>query len=193
MAQGRIVIWMSLMTILMTSIGGCASPKTGRLPESSSDLMELDAGYVILRELLIDEARLDGVLLLKSVPDSTETLIRQIAKASEEMLKELDSMADGNPELTMAFNGLPEIEKAVREAIASRTAMDLMGSRGDAFEYNVLITQDKAMFYGMHLAEALSRMEDDTTASARFKAMSDRMSTLHSRVSTRLAEICGLP
>ena len=107
--------------------------------------MELDAGYVILRELLIDEARLDGVLLLKSVPDSTETLIRQIAKASEEMLKELDSMADGNPELTMAFNGLPEIEKAVREAIASRTAMD--PAHGDAFEYNA-ITQDKAMFYG---------------------------------------------
>ena len=156
--------------------------------------MELDAGYVILRELLIDEARLDGVLLLKSVPDSTETLIRQIAKASEEMLKELDSMADGNPELTMAFNGLPEIEKAVREAIASRTAMDLMGSRGDAFEYNVLITQDKAMFYGMHLAEAA--VQDGGRhhrQRARFKAMSDRMSTLHSRVSTRLAEICGLP
>ena len=67
-----------------------------------------------------------------------------------------------------------------------------MGSR-DAFEYNVLITQDKAMLDGMHLAEAA--VQDGGRhhrRAARFKAMSDRMSTLHLCVSTRL-EICGLP
>ena len=184
------VVLMSLFAILLMSLSGCASPKTGRLPESSSDLMELDAGYVILRELLIDESRLDGVLLIKSASDSTESLIREIADASSDMLKELDLMADENPELTMAFNGLPEVEKEVREAIASRTAMDLMGSRGDAFEYSVLLTQEKAMSYGMHLAEALARMEPDIAVGARFKVMSDRMSALHARVTERLESLC---
>ncbi len=189
-AVGKLVVLMSLIAILLMVLSGCTSSKTGRLPESSSDLMELDAGYVILRELLIDESRLDGVLLIKSASDSTESLIRDIAEASSDMLKELDSMADENPELTMAFNGLPEVEKAVREAMASRTAMELMGSRGDMFEHSVLLSQDKAMSYGMHLAESLSRMEPDITVSGQFMRMSNRMSALHSRVKDRLESLC---
>ena len=171
-------------------LGSCASPKAGRLPESSTQLMELDAGYVILRELLADESNLDSILLIKSTSDSTESLLRDIAAASSDMLRQLDRMAASNPELTMAFNGLPQVEVLVRDAIASRTGMQLLSANEDDFEYLVLITQDSAMSYGTHLAEALAGMDSNAGASGEFKQMSERMSALHNRVKARLKSIC---
>ncbi len=186
----NVIIWTGL-TMLLMLLGGCASPQAGRLPESSSHLMELDAGYVILRELLADEANLDSILLIKSTSASTESLLRDIAEASSDMLRQLDQMAEENPELTLAFNGLPQVEVMVRDAIASRTGMQLLSSNQDDFEYLVLISQDSAMSYGMHLADALSDMEPDAGVARQFKQMSERMSALHNRVKARLMSLCG--
>lgn len=176
--------------MFLAMLVSCASPKAGRLPESSTQLMELDAGYVILRELLADESNLDSILLLKSTSDSTESLLRDIAESSSDMLKQLDRMAENNPELTMAFNGLPQVEVLVRAAIASRTGMQLLSANDDDFEYLVLITQDSAMSYGMHLADSLADMEPDAGAAGKFKQMSERMSALHNRVKERLKSLC---
>ena len=183
------VLSTGLLMFLML-LGSCASPKAGRLPESSTQLMELDAGYVILRELLADESNLDSILLLKSTSDSTETLLRDIAESCSEMLKQLDRLAENNPELTMAFNGLPQVEVLVRDAIASRTGMQLLSANEDDFEYLVLITQDSAMSYGKHLAEALAGMHSNAEASGEFMQMSERMSALHNRVKERLKSLC---
>lgn len=153
--------------------------------------MELDAGYVILRELLSDEARLDGILVIKSTNKATESLLRDISSSSGEMLDQLDQMAKSNPKLTMKFNGLPQVEVLVRDSIASRTGAMLLSSEDEEFEYLVLMTQDKALSYGFHLAKSLASMEVNSKASTQFSEMSKKLESLHSRVMIRLNSICG--
>ena len=169
---------------------GCSSPRAGRLAASAGSVAEFDAGFTLLHELLASEAQVDGILILKTASPKTEQLLKEIANASVEMRDELDEMSSQDPTLTREASGLPLIESSARDAIESDTTMALLGAGEEDFDVRILLTQEKAMSYGTHLARSLSASDSNPERADRFGVMASRMSSFHDRALALLIERC---
>ncbi len=155
----------SLCILAMTlALSGCQS--TTPAPVPASDIAELtpaqhelNAGYALLYSLISDEARVDGLLSIKSLPEPTENLIRQIAQRSREAKSKLEDLA--RQDITLAFNrqNLPEAEADSRRRIAEKLTRQLLFSNGVQLEVLLLATQFQSTNYGQALARSLQTMD----------------------------------
>ncbi|MCH2132884.1 MAG: hypothetical protein MK116_03945 [Phycisphaerales bacterium] len=176
----------------MTSIllAGCHSPSGGRLPDSATAEQEQSAGYTLLRELLDDEAQVDGILILKSASPETESLLKEIAVACVDMRGEIDDMARADDQVVLLNTGLPDIETSARARISSEMAGLLLGAESSEFELRILMTQEQAMGYGHHLAAALANAEDDSDRITVLERMAKDMKAFQERCLVLLRARC---
>ena len=192
----RLVIGMTL-ALVVAGLGaslvmpGCSTPRAGRLPASAGSNAEFDAGFTLLHDLLASEARVDGILMLKSATPETEQLLNDIAQASVEMRDQLDDMAKADPALTREASGLPMIESVAREGIASDTTLALLGAGSEDFEFLMLLSQEKAMSYGRHLARSLAASDPVPTRAEQFNLMASRLAGFHKRVMDLMIARCS--
>ena len=182
---------MMLFFLVIAFMGsGCSAPRSGLVSDSVRPGAERDAAYAILYELLDDEAQLDAILILKSSSPETELLIREIAASSAGMRDELKMMIDRDPDLTRTVTGLPVAEADARDRISNATASTLLTTSGEEFELLILITQEKAMSYGQHLAGALADQDDDQKRVESLRRMSSVMESFHGRTRDLLLLSC---
>ncbi|MEE2908067.1 MAG: hypothetical protein VX527_09590 [Planctomycetota bacterium] len=192
----RLVIGLTL-AVVVAALGaalvmpGCSTPRAGRLPASAGSNAEFDAGFTLLHQLLASEARVDGILMLKSAGPGTELLLKDIAEACVEMRDQLDDMAHADPTLTREASGLPMIESVARDGIASDTTLALLGADSQDFEFLMLLSQEKAMSYGRHLAQSLAASDPNPERAEAFKVMASRMAGFHKRVMDSLIARCA--
>jgi hypothetical protein len=147
-------MWM-LSALVVAVSGGCSSLPLTRAEAAG----ELAAGYGSLHQLLTDESSVDKLLLVKSVGSETEEAIEGIAEASSRAAEKLEALSRQSPSVRLdAPSGLPLIEQATRDSIASKTAMDLLFS-DETFEVRLLMSQGQALRYGRFLAEQLRELE----------------------------------
>ena len=178
------------VVLAMPGLAGCSGPGAGLLSDTASREVELDAAYGILYELLDDEAQVDGILLVKSASPQVEKLLREIATASSRMRDQLKEFIERDPALSGTVTGLPQAEAKARSSISAATAGTLLTSRDERFQVLILMTQEKAMSYGQHLARAIADQDQNRERADALNQMSISMKSFHDRARDLILSNC---
>lgn len=111
-------------------------------------------GFGLLYDLMVKEAKVDQIFLVKSTFLETEQLINDIATTARNVKKQIED-ADLNVDQT----GLPPVELAARSQIKSQQTRTLLFA-GDDFELKLLLTQASATEYAAALCAAIKKEAD---------------------------------
>ena len=184
---------LGVILLVVTSGGliGCSGPRAGSLPTSASDALERSAGLTLLRDVLARNARVDGILMFKTVDPPVKTLIGDIASSCSRLRDRLDDWARVEDAVDLEATGLPAVEaraRALREEWMTRT---LLGSSGMEFQLNLLVSQVQALGYASALAEAAAEREPKAARAEDLRHMARTLQDLASRVEASLAAQCG--
>lgn len=144
---------------------------------------EMPSNVGLLYELVSKQKQVGMILIIKSIPEPTAALVRDIADASKDATQTLESLADKN---ALKQNTLPPLEQAVRDAIEAHQRKVLL-TAGDDAELRLLLTQTQATQYAQHLAEQLALQWSDNNAKAKLNDMAARFKALNARTIDRLA------
>ncbi|MDG2031161.1 MAG: hypothetical protein P8J45_09180 [Phycisphaerales bacterium] len=142
--------------VLLLLLLGCQRVVVpGPLPPHAGDAVQLNAGYGLLINLLEQEARVDGLLSIRTLPPSTTQLVKAIARDASVGAAELKSAKDDPPVINWDSEGLPVTEIEARNLIASQTSLKLLSTSGKAGELELLLSQLKATEYIAALSSSL--------------------------------------
>lgn len=114
------------------------------LETEGAEAAQRAAGYTLLVTLLEDESRVDGILILKSLPRPTVKLIRAIASESRSGYRQLIDELARDPVVSLENDGLPQIEVGARARIRQWTTLELLTENGATLERALLISQLQA-------------------------------------------------
>src|SRR6185436_2975919 len=90
-------------------------------------------------------------------------LIKEISERSARAHQQLVAFATADPRLNLKDRGLPAAELKTRESISKARAMQLLTGKSKGFELHLLLTQDEALTYAVHLAGVTAAHETDAT------------------------------
>ncbi len=170
---------------MVFTVVGCANsppPIRGTVDERSQAMS-------LAWDLLADERKVDGLLVIKSADSSIAELLKEIATACGEAADRLEAIAEAQ-EVPLDDSGLPPAEVRVRAEIASATTRELLFTSGATFERRILLTQVEALGYGAALlAEVSGQLEAAGLASEAEAVAADgnRLASLRKRVVDLLA------
>lgn len=139
--------------------------------EQKSD--ELDHGYALLDSLLEDESRVADILVIKSADEPVKALLARISGKAKKDLARLRDLHADPPPIDPASNGLPRIERDVRQRIRNTQTAALLLSSGPAFELLILLTQESAAGYAEALCRSLGAADPAEDRSKAVAGMAD--------------------
>lgn len=122
------------------------------------------------------------LLVIKRDRDALEAVIDDIAETCSDAYEQLGELAEDDPGLELADNGLPTEERRARELIATTRRNQLLGASGREVELQLLLSQNEALTYAAHLADALSRTESDPARLAFVRALWKELTRLQADV-----------
>ena len=143
--------------MLATSLA-CASTQAPRPPAEAGDSRH---GYALLYEILGQEKQVSQLLIIKRDREALGAVIDAIAETCGTAHERLAELAEQRPRLDLTDTGLPADEVQTRELIAATRRDLLLASSGKELELQLLLTQNEALTYAAHLADALSRSESN--------------------------------
>jgi hypothetical protein len=162
---------------------GCATAPKPEPPKSEDAALAMrNQGYALLYKLLSDEKNLSKLLLIKKEQADLGELIKRISKVSGETAEGFEQFSKADAHLHLESDGLPAIEKEVRDSIGKTRAKELIAKGGQKFELRVLLTQSEALTYGAHLAAVLQRHESDEARRKFLGETSQQLQELHQAV-----------
>ena len=187
--------WWLLGVLGAILVGGCtAGPGGGtRTGPGAGPVDPCAPGYTQLLELLEDESRLDGLLLIKSVPPATRDLVERIARTAGRGTRELRSLMTVAPAVTPGDARLPEVELRIRALTRRWTTQRLLSSSGAALEQALLVCQIEATETVRALCEALQREEASPQRVRALARLGEAFTELETALRARLAESCAEP
>jgi hypothetical protein len=142
---------------------------------------DLPAGYALLFNLLSDEKDVSKLLLIKHENHALRELIKEISNVTGDAQKSLEKFAK-TARLNLKDTQLPGIEMAVRESISKEKAKQLLGSKGQDFQFHLLLAQNEALTYGRHLALAIDKGESEATQKQFLESLAARLNELQNRI-----------
>lgn len=179
-----------LCGLLLTALSGCQRVVVpGPLPPHAGDAVQRDAGFGLLINLLDQEARLDGLLGIKSYPPATVSIIKAIASGASEGARKLKATRDDSPPIDWSSEGLPLTEIEARNRIASRTSLRLLSASGAEGELELLLSQLKATEYILALSSALAQQADSEVRRTILKGIGTTFNVQHEALRARLNAI----
>ena len=178
---------------LLCCLCGCHSAKpitaasANRTPPSTSsknsfDLATRDNSLVLLSDLLNDEKKLRLILLIKRETPELKRLVKGISNAASEGAKMLKARMKDDPAFKGAKPQLPPGEEATRKAIAKTKESLLLHTKGEEFEFQILLTQAEALGYGTHLALVAAANEPDAARAQQLSNLSAELELLSQQV-----------
>jgi hypothetical protein len=182
----RVQSWILRATIVTGMIGlagsfaGCAGPVIDRPVDVAEPGGEatLAHGYALLLDLLADEAKVDGILAIKSPRAGVADLLRRISSEAASGAVFLRSHLADSPAVEPTTTGLPRLEVDARRRIEKDETPGLLLSGGRRFETRMLLTQQKAAQYAGALCAGLAAADPNQTRADELQAMSDRWSAI---------------
>jgi hypothetical protein len=182
----RVPSWIFRATIVTGMIGlagsfaGCAGPLIDRPLDVAEPGGEatLAHGYALLLDLLDDEAKVDGILAIKSPRAGIADLLRRISSEATAGAAFLRSHLADSPAVDPATTGLPRLEDDARRRIEKDETPGLLLSGGRRFETRMLLTQQKAAQYAGALCAGLAAADPNQTRADELRAMSDRWNAM---------------
>ena len=148
-----------LAFVLVAASLGCAS--SGGPSRTQEARASPGHGYALLYEILGQERQVSRLLVIKGEREALETIIQAIAETCGKAYERLEALGKADPGLELADTGLPSEEVKTRKAIAATRRDQLLAASGRELELQLLLTQNEALTYMVHLADTLSRSESD--------------------------------
>jgi hypothetical protein len=151
---------------------------------ASADLAVRDNSLALLNDLLNDEKRVGLILLIKRETPELKQLVKGISGTAADGARMLKEWMKEDPRLKSALSELhlPPGEVAARKAIAKTKQSVLLRSKGEEFEFQILLTQMEALNYGVHLALIAAENEPDPKKARKLSQLADRMGPLLQQV-----------
>lgn len=179
---------LALVVTLVASFG-CTTSRPAVSADPDQRDRELSQGYALLYDLLQENRRVNQATRIpfRSVSDETSALLDDIAEASGNAADQLYDLAEATPAIGLDQDGLPVLESATRDAIASTTTSDLLTGDRDHFEKYLLLTQTEATRYAAHLAGQLAEAEAHGARRVFLRDVRQRFEQLYEQVLARLA------
>jgi hypothetical protein len=118
-------------------------------------------GYALLFVLMGQEKDLSKLLIIKREREDFSELIGDIARTCGDAHERLEQLAQADPTLDLEDTGLPRAETETRDAIEKTRTKQLLTESGKEFEMQLLLAQNEALTYALHLSEVLARAEPD--------------------------------
>jgi hypothetical protein len=125
----------------------------------------LRLGYTLLQQLSGQLRRVSQIFILKEAPEEVQEAVKPVAEIFGRLHSTLKQWSEADEAVRFVEEPLPAAEKAARAAIEKTRRVELLGASGEEFSRRLLASQDEALTYAIHLAEAVLAME--TSASRR--------------------------
>ena len=185
MSLGRTIVLGCLLLL-----GGCGAERSHRMLDGGATAsVQQDAGYTLLLSLLEDESRVDGILMIKSLPEPVVRLVKAISEASRSGVQRITEVLEEPPVVTPGNDGLPLIEVEARARIRQWTTVALLTGSGTALERALLVSQLQAVDSIRALCEALIEQETSAPRVAVLEQALESFTGIRARVWARLAEV----
>ncbi|MFA9477459.1 hypothetical protein ACERK3_04035 [Phycisphaerales bacterium AB-hyl4] len=177
------------LALMLCTAAGCAPGRPTVSADPDERNRELSEGYALLYDLLEENRQIDQAVRIpfRSVSDETRALLGDIASASGDAADRLYEFADAAAELGLDEDGLPTLETATRDSIASATQRALLAGDRNRFELYLLLSQTEATRYAAHLARQLAEAEPQSARRAYLEDTYEQFDQLYERVLDRLA------
>ena len=157
---------------------GCASQPEQPAPPSGASAVSRH-GYALLFSLLTQEKDVSKLLIIHRERPDLRALIEEVAETCGAAHDRLWELAEAPPALDLEALGLPAAETQTREAIQkTRTAL-LLTESGKEFELQLLLAQNEALTYMLHLSDVLARAESDSARIEFLRALWKDLHRLH--------------
>jgi hypothetical protein len=143
-------------------------------------------GYALLFGLLGDEKDVSKLLIIKRERAELRDLIRAISETTGRAHAQLEKLAKADRSLNIKDNGLPPAEVEARKTITKACAKELLTESGKEFEVRLLLNQNEALLYGVHLAAAALKGETKQERAQFLRQLSTDLTSFQQRVTTML-------
>jgi len=176
-------VWHLLLVMLLLPPGGgtAADSKTTAPAQISSH------GYSLLFDLLGDEQNVSKLLIVKRDRPELKKLAKQISETAGKAHKDLEKLAK-HANIDLKDPGLPDAETQTRKSISREKGKTLLAEKGDDFEFALLLTQNEALTYGVHLAGVLAAGEGQSERMRFLQRLSSDLTQLRQEVTRMLRE-----
>lgn len=139
-------------------------------------------GYALLFALLGGEKDVAKLLVIKRERPELRELVKSISETAGRAHRDLENFAKADRSINLQKQGLPTAESAARASIARARTKDLLTEGGQEFEVQLLLTQNEALTYGAHLAEAIAKAESNPERAKYFKQLASDLGQLQRKV-----------
>jgi hypothetical protein len=184
------ILWAGILAAFF--FGGCASVSESTdmaAANAKGTQAEQDAGYTLLRDVLVDERKVRQIFALKDASDPTRKLIEEISGLAETSLHQLDGLAKQKPTVRLNTPSLPPIEAKTRIAVYSKTTEELLEKEGQEFEMALLLTQVEALGYMSNLTVVLAQGEGNPHRIKFLNQLSQKSFKLREKVVKRIGTL----
>lgn len=147
-------------------------------------------GYALLFDLLGNEKDLSKLLVAKREREEVRELVKEISDVTGRAHQQLESFAR-SAGLNLKERGLPWAETETRAAISKTRAKELLIEGGKEFELRLLLSQNEALTYGVHLADTIGRREADPDRAKFLRDLSAELTRLQQKVVAMLLTAAG--
>jgi hypothetical protein len=152
-----------MLLILLVACGSNSKPAHHEPIEGNGGAVhERNEGYGLLYDLMMDESKVDGLLVIKHADEPLGRLIKQISATCRDAKAKLDAFKTEQSRIVFDEPDLPKLEQEARDLESSRDAKNLLLSSGKDFELNLIFTQAQAMGYATNLCQAIAKHDDDS-------------------------------
>ena len=200
----RRIIMTGILSIVASGLaGGCRSDGTGAansaptedaiVSEAAGRVAELNHGYALFLQVLKDQARVSQVLAVKSASPGLRALLKRISASAQAQVDEIEQMLALPPALAPANTALPSIEVAARDRIEEDQTATILTSGGDAFAFEVLLSQARATAYASALATSLKNRDTNARRRETCKAIAGDWNMLGETVRSQLRALGSSP
>jgi hypothetical protein len=143
-------------------------------------------GYALLFALLSDEKDVAKLLVIKRERVELRELIKTISETAARGHRDLENFAKTDRSIDLHKQGLPSAESATRAAIARVKGKDLVTEGSKEFELQLLLSQNEALTYGMHLAETVAKAEPNSERAKYLRQFASDLGQLQRKVMAML-------
>lgn len=109
-------------------------------------------------------------------------MIKAISETAARGHRDLENFAKTDRSVNLRKQGLPAAESATRAAIARVKGKDLLTEGGKEFELQLLLSQNEALTYGMHLAETVAKAESNPERAKYLRQLAGNLGQLQHKV-----------
>ena len=160
-----------------------AGPQKVRPPHTTNSvIVARNNSASLLYQIVSDEKHLSKLLIIKRDRRELHDLVKKISDTAAQTAKVLEKRAKTDTQFDITQVQLPPGEIAARQLQSSALTRQLLNTKGEEFEFRLLLTQAQALAYAQSLATVAGANEPDVAQREELTKISLRFAQLYDAV-----------